>query len=395
MRRRPILIRYWASHFKSLGHAERIASYFAASRAAGWDCHLVASGLPADPAWLEPLHRHAVGLHYLPRARGNFDVRCATAARLLCRELDADVLHCDNTHTSPLIGATLAGVAVRLWTKHAMQPAFEQVRPPTLRERIAPAVRMSAMLATRVLPISRAIGDELVALGVSPAKVQVLPLPVAVASAAVPAFSSREARRQWGLERDHVVFGTVGRALPVKGWDVLIEAFAAIHGEFPLSRLLLVGSTTAREEQPFRARLDALLKSRGIDHAVVFTGHLTNINGALAAMDAFVVPSRAEGFSLALVEALTAGLPVVSTRVGIAPDIMTDGVHGLLVERHDAPSLVRALTALAADAALRQKFAAAAAGAVQALPSPDQHAQALLTLYESLLNRGATRSSVT
>jgi glycosyltransferase involved in cell wall biosynthesis len=385
MPRRITLLRYWGSHFKSLEHAERVASYFAASRAAGWDCHLVMSQPPARPEWLAPLQRDAVTLHHVPRPRGNFDLACIRATRRLCKEIGAHIMHCDNTHTSPLIGAALARVPVRLWTKHAMQPAFEQVRRPSARERIAPAVRTSAMLATRVLPISRAIGDELIALGISPAKVRVLPLPMApVAAADVP---REEARRQWGFGHEHVVFGTIGRALPVKGWDLLVQAFAAIYRESRHSRLLLVGSTSAAGEQPIRRRLDAMIDAAGIGNAVVFTGHLTTVGGALAAMDAFVLPSRAEGFSLALIEALAARLPVVSTRVGVAPDILTDGIHGLLVDRNDADALAAAMLRLAHDPGLRQRLAAAAADALSSLPSYQEHGAALQRIYESLVSR--------
>ena len=104
-------------------------------------------------------------------------------------------------------------------------------------------------------------------------------------------------------------------------------------------------------------------------------------------MDVFVLPSRAEGFSLALIEALAAGLPVVSTRVGIAPDIVTNGEQGLLVSRGDGDSLRGALMTLAADPALRARLAAAAPAAVRALPSHHEHSRLLLEIYESLFNR--------
>ena len=384
MARRTVL-RYWGSHFKSLEHAERIASYFAAPRQAGWDCHLVTSRAPASAAWLAPLQRDGITIHHVERARGNFDTRCVVAARRLCRAIGADVMHCDNTHTSPLIGAALARVPVRIWTKHAMQPAFEQVRPPTWRERLAPAVRTSAAIATMILPISGAISEELAALGIPRSKLQVLPLPAAPVMA--PVSSTGSARRRWALEPEHLVFGAVGRAIPVKAWDVLMEAFAATHQRFPQSRLLLVGSTDGHDERQFRARLDAIARRHGIGEAIVFTGHVTNVGEAFDAMDVFVLPSRAEGFSLALIEALAAGLPVVSTRVGIAPDIVTNGEQGLLVSRGDGDSLRGALMTLAADPALRARLAAAAPAAVRALPSHHEHSRLLLEIYESLFNR--------
>jgi glycosyltransferase involved in cell wall biosynthesis len=385
MPRSITLLRYWGSYFKSLDHAERIASYFGAATAAGWSCHLVVSQPSPEAAWLAPLSRAGITLHHVPRPTGNFDAGCVRATAQLCRRLGADIVHCDNTHTSPLIGAALARVPARLWTKHAMQPAFEEARQPTLRERLAPAVRTSVALASVVLPISRAIGDELIALGVSRNKIHVLPLPIAPVAAVVP--PRQEARTRWGFRSEHIVFGTVGRALPVKGWDVLVEAFGNLHRAVPQSRLLLVGSTETGAERRMRERLDAQIAAAGLTGAVVFTGHLTNVGSALAAMDTFVLPSRAEGYSLALIEALAASLPVISTRVGIAPDIVSDEVHALLVERNDPVALTAALERLARDPTTRAHLAGSAATALHRLPSHQQHAADLFEIYRSLLNR--------
>lgn len=379
------LLRYWGSYFKSLEHAERIASYFGAARAAGWHCHLVMSQAPVDAAWLTPLRRDGITLHHIKRPGGNFDLDCIRATRRLCREIGADVMHCDNTHTSPLIGAALAGVPVRLWSKHAMQPASEQLRRPSLRERVAPAVRTSAALASMVLPISRAIADELAEIGISPAKMEVLPLPIAPAVA--PALPRHEARSRWRFAEGDLVFGTVGRSLPVKGWDLLLDAFTVVHRQLPQCRLLLVGSTSAADERPMRERLDATIAASNLADAVMFTGHLTNVGEALSAMDAFVLPSRAEGYSLALIEALAAQLPVVATRVGIAPDIVSDEVHALLVNRDDVGALSSAMMRLADDAGLRGNLAAHGRLALQRLPSHRQHADELYRVYRSHLIR--------
>ena len=148
-----------------------------------------------------------------------------------------------------------------------------------------------------------------------------------------------------------------------------------------------MGSTTGADEQPCRRRLDAMIAAAGIGDAVVFTGHLAYPGAGFAAMDVFVLPSRAEGFSLALIEALAANLPVVSTRVGIAPDIVTDGVQGLLVDRNSAGALTEPLRLLARDGALRTRLAMAAATALAPLPSHERHSERLYDIYRSLLSR--------
>jgi glycosyltransferase involved in cell wall biosynthesis len=371
----PTLVRYWGSYFKSGREGQRIASYFRDVAAAGWTCHLVCCREPDDLAWTQPALEAGVSLHYMPRASGNFDRGVMRRTATLCRTVRADVFHCDNTHTSPLVGAWLARVPVRIWTKHAMEPAFEAVREPTRRARLAPSLRLSCALATRVLPISRAIEAELVARGISEDKLQLLPLPIL----------SPEPGRHAAAVTGRVVFGTVGRAVPVKGWDVLLRAFAQVAQRNSGAHLRLVGSTSASDERSTFTALKAFVESEGLDDRVTFAGHSTDVPSELAKMDVFVLPSRSEGYSLALLEALQAGLPVVSSRVGVATEVIDDGRNGLLVDREDVGALTDVLTRIAEDGSLRNRLATGALTALESTPTADEHAAALLELYESLL----------
>jgi glycosyltransferase involved in cell wall biosynthesis len=380
----PSLIRYWGSSFKTPREAVRIAGYFSAAVAAGWECWLVSCRPPDDPAWAAPVTESGVRIEYLPRASGNFDRACVQRTWRLCRRIRPDVFHCDNTHTSPLIGAWAAGVPVRLWSKHAMEPAFEAVREPSLRERLAPSLKLSIALCTRVLPISHAIETELIGLGTPARKLTMLPLPVADNDAM--RLDRTEARVSFGFRPEDLVICTIGRAVPVKGWDVLLRALVEARERIPAAKLLLAGSTGAPDEQPFHERLLRFIDQHGLANSVRFTGHLTDIGPALRASDMFVLPSRSEGYSLALLEALTAGLPVVSTRVGIAPEVMVEGRNGRLVEREDASDLARGLVALA-DPAERQRCTATTR--IPGIPSAAEHSAALLALYQRLLGESA------
>ena len=381
---RPTVVRYWGSYVKSPAQAERLAGYFTAVASAGWRSVLVCCQPPSHEEWLRPLSDMGVEIRYLPRARGNFDWRCIRRTRRLCADVRPDVMHCDNTHTSPLIGAWMAGVPVRLWTKHAMQPAYEAMRMPTLHDRLAPSVRLSAWAATGVLPISRAIAVELRALGLPARKLREMSLPQA---APAPTVDRATARARFDCLPGDFVIGTIGRAIAVKGWDVLLSAFAEVRPRLPAARLLLVGSSSAADERDCRSILDRMVIARGLEGAVIWTGHLTDPFIALRAMDLFVLPSRSEGFSLALIEALAAGVPAVSTRVGIAPDVITDGENGLLVDRNDVAALAAALLAVGGNPERRFRMSAAAAMPLRGVPTPAEHAAALLGLYEELLSR--------
>src|SRR5829696_3641553 len=236
---RPTLVRYWASFLKSERHGARIAAYFARTAAEGWRQILVCEREPDDAAWAQPLRRLGVEMIFLPRARGNFDPRCLAQTFALCRAERPDIFHCDNTHTSPLLGAWLAGVKVRLWTKHAMEPAFESGTRAGVRDKLAMSLRLSTWLATRTLPISRAMQQELIDKGIPAARLHLLHLPVET-NADGPS-TRADGRARLGYSADDLVILAIGRSARVKGWDVLLRAFASIHTANPRARLLLVG----------------------------------------------------------------------------------------------------------------------------------------------------------
>jgi glycosyltransferase involved in cell wall biosynthesis len=152
----------------------------------------------------------------------------------------------------------------------------------------------------------------------------------------------------------------IGMLSQRKGLDELMEALLELRrrgvGGFEVD---IVG----HEELPGEwERYRRLFRQAGLEAQVHFHGpaygeaKLRFLQGA----DVFVLPSRSESFGLANLEAMAAGLPVVSTRTGAVPEYLTDGVHGLLVEPGDAGGLADALQALLADAALRQRLGAAA-----------------------------------
>jgi glycosyltransferase involved in cell wall biosynthesis len=372
------LVRYWTSFIKSARHGRRVASYFDATRAAGWRSVLVCSRPPDAAEWAGPLGEAGVEILYHPRARGNFDPSCVARVFRLCRDLSCDVFHCDNNHTSPLIGAALAGVPARVWTKHAMEPASEAGRPETWRDRTALSLRVTLALAGHILPVSDAVREELLRKGADERRTSVLLLPLD--ADAPPAVDKAAARATLALPPDAFVVTAIGRAAAVKGWDVLVDAFAALTDA--RACLLLVGDASV--EPPFRARLDAQIARHGLGARVRFAGHVSDMPPVFAATDVCVLPSRSEGHALALVEALRAGLAVVASKVGAASDVITHMRNGLLFDRESVSQLAGLLRALHDDAGLRNRLGAAAR-TLQGIPTPPEHAAALLQIYQSLL----------
>jgi glycosyltransferase involved in cell wall biosynthesis len=144
----------------------------------------------------------------------------------------------------------------------------------------------------------------------------------------------------FGCPPDALVVGSVGWLTEIKGHEYLIEAVAKLKQDFPALHLVLVGSGD---------RHDALLQqaeSSGLSDAVHMLGHRDDVEACLAGMDLFVLPSLNEGMGRALIEAMAAGLPVVASRVGGIPAVVSHERTGLLVPPGDAGALAEALRRL-------------------------------------------------
>lgn len=350
-------VRYLGRALQDMSLTEYHAAIFQRTRALGWRNVLVcAPPVPEEACRTAPLEALGVELVYLSRPRRNFDADVVRAAYRLCRAVRADIVHCDNIHTSPLLGAWLARVPVRLWFKRAMLSHFEQMRPPRWREWLLPSVRTSCALATTVVCVSEAVRGELLDFGIAPDKCEVLlnPVPRRLIAPAERA----AARRGFGLDDGDLAIVTVGHAVPVKGWDVLLEAFAHACAQLPpKTRLFYVGSTTAGHERAHFESLRQRVAALGLAQQVRFVGHLDPVWPALAAADLYVQPSRSEGNCNALNEAYGAGLPCIASAVGFAPTLIRHGENGWLVPRGQPQALAAALVQLGRDAALRAQLA--------------------------------------
>jgi glycosyltransferase involved in cell wall biosynthesis len=136
---------------------------------------------------------------------------------------------------------------------------------------------------------------------------------------------------------------TVGNIRRVKGHDIFIKAAAAIVPQFPNALFSIAGEVL---EQDYCAELQALVQNLNLSGHFQFIGGVTNLQEHLSAADIFVLPSRSEGFSNALVEAMAASLPIVATDVGGNAEAVQDGVTGFLVPSEDPAALAEAIVRL-------------------------------------------------
>ncbi len=159
-------------------------------------------------------------------------------------------------------------------------------------------------------------------------------------------------RAELGYSDDDVVVGIVGRVTPSKGHREFLEMAALLAPAHPRARFLVVGEATRGEESEGRAILDGIAAA-GLGGVVKVTGFRGDVPRLLTAMDVFAFPSHNEAFGLALVEAMAAGLPTVSSDCDGVPDIVVEGVTGLMVPAKDGAALAAATARLLGDAGLR------------------------------------------
>jgi glycosyltransferase involved in cell wall biosynthesis len=183
------------------------------------------------------------------------------------------------------------------------------------------------------------------------------------------------------------VIGTVGRLNEVKRQDILLEAFSELRRRIPTVHLLLVG------DGPERSRLEQIANHLGVADAVRFAGYQAQPQRYLGVMDFFVLTSRSEGMPLSVLEAWAAGVPVITSRVGGLPELIEQGVTGLLVEFGDRPALVQALYAGLTDAQLRDDLRDAARQRVLDRFDSRVMARKYQQQYEELLARAGGRGA--
>jgi len=300
------------------------------------------------------------------------------AARWL-REARVDIVH--GYQWRPALVGAIAGRVARV---PVVLAGKRSLTGSSLSER--GAWRGIARLSDTVLVNAEALREQGECLGMR-AHWAVVRNGVDVARFASP--ETREAARaRLGLDPNRAVVGTIGRLEPRKGYEVLLAAMQVIaartNGTCP--QVLLVG------DGPLREALERRTDEVGLGHVVRFTGNLSDVRPALAAMDVFVLPSHEEGMSNALLEAMASGRPVVATAVGGTGELVADGRTGLLVPPAAPAELAEAVQCLLHDRPRAAQLAAAAQAFVGREFGARARVAELERLYEAAVDARRTRA---
>ena len=164
----------------------------------------------------------------------------------------------------------------------------------------------------------------------------------------------REAvRRDLGLADSDLALANVANLWPYKGYQDLVAAIAELSGTLPNLRAFFVGA-----DRGYQSALERLIRRAGVEFRITFLGERRDVCALLPAFDLYVSPSRGEGMSNSIMEAMQHGLPIVGSRAAGTPELLEEGAAGRLYDPGDVGALVGAIAELARDPSLRRELGA-------------------------------------
>ncbi len=306
--------------------------------------------------------------------RHSFDRGVWPQLRRLVRDRQIDIVHAHDHKTDALtwLLAQRAPI-IPLSTAHGFSGKSRN-------ERIYYAIEKRLLARfPRVIAVSEPIKAELVRTGSRPERVTVINNAIDPAAFRRDPVRRAGVRADLGYAPDEVVIGAVGRLEQEKRFDLLIEVFGRLHATYPNARLAIAG------EGSLRADLERVISEHQLDSSVRVLGHRTDVVALHHAFDVFVQSSEREGTPNAVLEAMAMETPLVATSVGGTGELVTDGVHGLLVPLNDAGQLLGALERVLGDPAAALSRAAAARARVLTDLSFERRMRRIEDIYDELM----------
>jgi glycosyltransferase involved in cell wall biosynthesis len=302
--------------------------------------------------------------------RGRWDWQTAEAIRDQLRSLKVDIVH---THgykadiygylASRTLGLPIVSTC-HLWTRQSTAVRFYEFLDSLFLRRF-----------NAVVAVSAAIAKSLRQAGIDNSKIRVIDngIDFQLFSRAHPTLAEKFNKGE------RLVVGTVGRLVAQKGLEYFLRSAREVLLDFPNTLFAVVGAG------PDRANLGKIAEELGIRQNVVFVGHCTDMPGAYASMDVFVLASVDEGMPMAILEALASKRPVVATAVGAVPRLIIPEKTGLLVPPRDVQALTQSISRLLSNSSLRLRLGVSGEALVNQSHSHDTMARRYLQLYEEIV----------
>ncbi len=318
--------------------------------------------------------RAAEGLDLVPLApRTEMDLSAAWRLSRVVRRLKPDIVHAHDPH-----GVAMAALALAMSTA-SPAPALVASRRVDFHLKTNSLSRWKHRQVDCFICASDAIRKMLLSDGVPPDRAVTAHEGIDVDHVlAAPAVNVHEAL--W-LPHQAPLIGNVAALVPHKGQRYLIEAAHLVVQEVPDARFVIFGEGELREH------LERLVHERHLEKHVLLPGFRTDILGCIKGCDLFALSSVTEGLGTSLLDAMACSKAIVATRAGGIPEVVEDGVSGLLVPPRDAPALAQAIVALLTDEQRRHRMAAAGFARVGERFTVERMVAETVSVYERVSRR--------
>jgi len=261
---------------------------------------------------------------------------------------------------SPLV-ALIVGIAGKL----LRIPSIFSVTYPRMREkqnRPSLLSRLSSLCysqMTAIIGVSEIVKSSLIKNGIPARKITVIP-PAVDIETFNPSVSTRELRKGLGIDENDPVILFVGDLSQRKGTDVALQALSEVVRVYPKTKLIMTSELPDKTFDERERDVKAAINSLRLQDNIIRLGIIKNMAETIAASDIFIAPFRTTrgilDYPMPILEAMATGKPVIASKVGGIPEVISDMETGILVEPGDALSLSKAILVLCEDGNLRQKL---------------------------------------
>jgi len=324
--------------------------------------------------------RAAEGLELIPIApRTEMDLSAAWRLSRTMKRLAPDVLHAHDPHGVAMAALALSlGAGASRGGGHA--PVLVAARRVDFHLKGNSFSRWKHRQVDCFIAASEAIREMLVADGVPPERTVTVHEGIDVDRVvAEPAVNIHEA---FFLPHGAPVVGNVAALVPHKGQRYLVDAAHLVVQQMPDVRFVILGEGELREH------LERQVRDHGLEKHVLLPGFRTDVVGCIKALDLFVMSSVTEGLGTSLLDAMAASRPIVATKAGGIPEIVADGVNGLLVPPRDARALADAIVRALRDPATGRRMGEAGFARVRERFTVERMVAATAAVYAHVARRG-------
>lgn len=278
------------------------------------------------------LDRHGLSFYLDLDNLSSHRIKTSLTLRNLLTEECPDMLHC-HRHAATVFGV-FAGLGDKI---RIISHVHGLDRTRSLKRRFNNWLVLKRV--DKIITVSESVRNDVIKTNwdIEPSKVVTVKNCLELKTIDSIKISRTEARLKLGIPEGDVVFGTVGRLVPTKGQSYLIESFSRVLKEIPNSRLVIMG------EGLLYKKLTEQAEALHLSSRILFTGYREDVLELIRGLDVFVLPSLAEGLSIALLEAMASGLPVIASNVGGIPEVFGNSDCGRLINSRDVDSLFTAM----------------------------------------------------